>query len=86
MLASFGAMSLLRPSARYEVFFCSGQSNMELPLSVIANASAEIASLGDAAVAKFRFCVTGTATAEEPQWDLPGSCAADRPGLRPYQI
>ena len=55
---------------------------MELPLRLVANATAEIGSLADPAVANFRFFVTGTGTAGEPQWDLPGSCAVGLLRLR----
>jgi len=60
-----------------EVFLCSGQSNMEFPVSEVFNASQEIESLKD--FPNFRFFVTHSDYAEAPLWDFSddpkGSCA-----------
>jgi len=61
-----------------EVWICSGQSNMEWPLSLTRNAEAEIAG---AAFPGIRLCTVPKRSVEQPATDIPGCtwsiCAPD---------
>jgi hypothetical protein len=65
-----------------QVYVCSGQSNMELPLSYINNGTAEIAA---ATMPNLRLFTVPHATAATPQRDVSGSSSAWRP-VSPAEI
>src|ERR1700722_12508234 len=55
-----------------EVWLCSGQSNMEMPLDVAANSAEAIAQARDP---QLRFFSVPHEATDEPKRDLPDSCA-----------
>lgn len=66
-----------------EVWLCSGQSNMEMPLAATTNASQSIALAGDP---QLRVFTIPHGTADEPRTELPGNCdwKLSTPGAAKY--
>jgi hypothetical protein len=73
-----GETATASSAAGGDVFFCSGQSNMEFPLELTLNASAEAASLVDEKL-NFRFFMTALGNSSVPLFDIkpiPSTCDA----------
>ncbi len=64
-----------------EVWLCSGQSNMEMPLAATTNASEALATASDS---QLRFFTVAHEASDEPKTDVSGSWVESTPGKAKY--